>query len=128
MNTIRQAILKAADSIEQHPELFNFHSVSLPHCDSPGCALGWIAVHLNSPELLYSTGSGWWSEKLNKIMGTRGDAHFYQRMRNLYGGFKWRYTAKNCAKTLRKYADKYHPESAIPASVLAIFKVTETVQ
>ena len=48
---IRQALLKAADSIEQHPKLFSFHSCELPNeCGTPGCALGWLAVHLGKEE------------------------------------------------------------------------------
>ena len=40
---IRTAMYKAADSIEQNPHLFDFGSVELPDCDTPGCALGWVA-------------------------------------------------------------------------------------
>lgn len=115
---IRQAMLKAADSIEVKPELFRFTSIHIPHdCDTPGCALGLIGYFAGAsglslicvPPLLGLNGD-WWNE-----------AHvFYDRM----GAFHddWRHSAKNCADALRKYADKYHPadNQGIPENILAI--------
>lgn len=46
MNSIYTAIMKAADTIERHPELYNFLSNEVPDCGSPGCLLGWIGHHL----------------------------------------------------------------------------------
>ena len=108
---IRQAILKAADSIEQHPELFNFHTTRMPDCDTPSCALGWIALHAGKNEF----------RGYRDVLNVRSGKEFYLRMRDLHGGFGWRHTAVDCANALRLYADKYHPKSAIPDYVLAIF-------
>ena len=60
---LRNAILQAADTIEQNPSLFEFTSVQRPdpECGTPACALGWIAAY--APELrgdLAENGrSGW---------------------------------------------------------------------
>jgi hypothetical protein len=40
--TIREAILKAADHIEQNPERYDFSSCETPDCGTPGCMIGWI--------------------------------------------------------------------------------------
>jgi len=122
---IRQAILMAADSIEQNPKLFDFNTAEIPDCNTPGCALGWIAAHLGESIHLYG---GWNYKKLARVMGTRGDIEFYERM-NALNGHKWKHNADKCAKTLRLYADKYHSapiesHAGIPAVVLEIFDLT----
>lgn len=120
---IRQAILKAADSIERFPSLFNFVSTDTPNaeCGMPGCALGWIGFHL-------SLGTAWFlTKEIYQLMGLpldddEGDDEFYARMRAIHGSCEWKYDSDLCADTLRQYADKYHPETDhIPASVRAIF-------
>ena len=113
---IRTAILKAADSIEQNPNLFNFSSILMPDsdCGTPGCALGWIAYHRKGDAIF---GSTWIAHNAIGIV----DGKFYKRMINLYDGHEWKYSADECAATLRKYADKYHPAQGIPAVVLSWF-------
>ena len=117
---IRTAILKAADSIERNPHLFSFGSVAIPNkdCGTPGCAIGWIAYHRKGDVIF---GRSWLPHKTIGI----SDVQFYKRMINIYDGHKWKFSADECASTLRKYADKYHPaqntKQGIPESVLAIF-------
>jgi len=123
---IREAILEAADSIEQYPELFYFGSIANPDfdCGTPGCALGWIAFHCG---ITKGIAIDRFSEVTTLLgFGPDNDDQFYDRMTDIH--CNWRNDAPDCASALRKYADKYHPKSAIPASVLAIFEVTETVQ
>lgn len=108
---IRQAILKAADSIEQYPKLFEWKSVSVanPECGTPGCAIGWICRHL---------GHSHWEP--NKVVGIK-DCDFYERMNEIHHD-AWKRDHKICADILRIYADKYHPDTDhIPASIRAIF-------
>ena len=123
---IREAILKAADSIEMNPELFNFSSTVLPSrdCGTPGCALGWIATYSDGA-CLTSCGRGWLYDRVLDI----NDSLFYNRMSAI--SFYWITSAEECAKALRAYADKYHPakqpakKSAIPDSVMQIFREAE---
>jgi len=116
---IRQAILKAADSIQQYPELFKWSSCSVGGCNTPGCALGWIDHHLGAKE---GDPFGWHSGLFSALeIGNAG--RFYDQMRQVSSLPKlWQDNNKVCAKTLRKYADKYHPQTDhIPASVREIF-------
>ena len=41
---IRTAILKAADSIEQNPDIYNWSNVQVPPCGTPGGMLGLIGA------------------------------------------------------------------------------------
>lgn len=125
---IRNAILAAADHIEEHPALFNYHrQVPTPDCGSPGCALGWIS--LLADEQRFAWGRSEQSEhtrpwKRAELFAWLGydDGVFYDRMDALDLG--WKRTARQCAAAMRLYADKYHPapKLGIPASVLAIFE------
>lgn len=119
---IREAILKAADSIESRPDLFNYWAtVPDQSCGAPGCALGWIALHAGTFH-----GRTWDREQLAKLLGgdrVNHDYQFYQRMNGICEG--WESSARTCAPAMRLYADKYHPAETpkgIPSSVLAIFK------
>lgn len=131
---IHDAILKAADQIEQHPELFDFIEVGVPRCGSPGCALGWITFfseptkHIKRNytcdfDVVYFDGA------LGEL-GLLEPSQFYDRMDRFnllrfFTGARWTRDAQLCAKSLRKYAKKYHPKpkyGGIPTSVLGIFK------
>jgi hypothetical protein len=120
--TVYEAIMKAADSIEQNPHLFHFNAVSAPTCVSPGCALGWIGFHLGMKDL-----DGPYTLDVGKALGFAYYTHishpFYERMKDLTGGMAWRDDTALCAKGLRLYAAKYHkPVSReIPGCVLNIF-------
>ena len=119
---IRTAILRAADSIEMNPDLFKWSTVHLPNvdCGTPGCALGWIAVH-RGEEVQMQMGSSWIPDTPVGI----DDGKFYCRMSEI-SNYEWKRSALVCAQTLRLYADKFHPESeskqSIPQSVLNLFK------
>jgi len=131
MTNIRQAILMAARSIEQNPELFNFQSFVAPNksCDTPGCALGWIGIYLGATirDQLSITVNGYrFQDGLISIAETLGYHHPDEFYAQLDAIGAWRNKASDCANTLRLYVNKYHPvdsiESAIPDSVMAIFK------
>ena len=103
MNTIHIAIMAAAASIEERPELFKFDTCQVPdiRCGTPGCALGWIASHLGYDE---------WADNRDffNVIGVEDDA-FYERMAEISGGEQlWMDDPTTCANTLRKYADRYH--------------------
>ena len=111
----RQAILRAANSIEKYPDLFRFSSTDLPQpeCGSPGCALGWIAFHASKSAM----------HQYREVLDISNSKIFYLRLHRLCGGFKWKRSATVCSSTLRLYANKYHPETNhIPASIRQIFK------
>ena len=113
MMNIRQAILKAADSIEQHPKMFSFGSLSIPGCGSPGCALGWTGHHLGMrgyglKNICIAIGLPLLTKYKDRDDCWRAMT-FYTRMTELIGSGDWRNSAPECAKALRLYADKYHP-------------------
>ena len=125
--SIRQAILAAADSIEQYPDMFRFGSVNLPNheCGTPGCDLGWIAHHLGLESPWYFDEEEKRFFNLMEIEAKDWDAKeevFYSRMNALSDN--WRNNADDSAIALRLYADKYHP-IALPKVVTDIFKVKE---
>lgn len=119
--SIRQAILKAANSIEQNPDMFDFGSLYWPDCGTPGCALGWISVYSGIEREEFWTYS---RDKLRELLGISNSGQFYGRMINISNHSNWSHSADKCAKALRLYADKYHPSESthtgIPDSVLAI--------
>ena len=113
---MRQAILKAADQIQKHPDLFEFCALGVPEndCDSPGCALGWISFYSNVE----------WGKKgcpLNNALGVSNDLEFYDRIRDSDPDLNWHHNADICAALLRKYADKYHPAIEMPEAVRKLF-------
>jgi hypothetical protein len=126
---VREAILKAAATIEANPRAFDFDGVvPVPECGTPGCALGWIAL-LAGVERLNVAGRIYWDHAqlstFLEIPGGYPDGIFYERMDKL-AGYAWHRSAELCARGLRLYADEYHPapvvkRAGIPASVRAIF-------
>lgn len=127
---IREAILKAADVIDQRPEEFNFgNMVPDPACGSPGCALGWIAFLADEARFAKPRGKSayreWISSELFAWMGV-DEGEFYDRMDEFDD--RWINSAKQCAAAMRLYADKYHPAPSlgIPESVRAIFETKQS--
>jgi hypothetical protein len=117
--SVYEAIMKAAEHIENHPKDFNYGSVCVPgECGSPGCAVGWIGYFSNTnrgrfglsevcrealgllPELLYCGGT------------VSSYGAFENRMHQLAPG--WAFNAASCAKALRLYAAKYHAPAKPP--------------
>lgn len=118
---IRQAILKAADHIEAHPEAFDFSDIAVPECGAPGCAIGWVAAF--SGKEFRRTGCGTQPHHKETIARVHDDEgvcgvvfgcghnDFYDRMKHFDEG--WLISAKSCARALRLYADKFHPAAPI---------------
>lgn len=139
---IYNAIMKAADQIEAHPEQFNFMSIDVPDgCGTPGCALGWITAFAG---LRVRSCGGFDAAKVQLGLGQGYGAAsmFYARMDACLSWWdscrlkSWRGDAETCAKTMRRYAKKYHAPApavhstkrvGIPASVRAIFHERTTV-
>jgi len=112
---VYSAVMKAADHIERHPELFDFDERSGPHdCGTPACALGRIGFFAGS---LYE----FWDGSLSiygvayRTFGMRdngdndGATTFYTRMNQLVG-HDWKVDASICAKGLRLLAQDYAPK------------------
>lgn len=108
---IRDAILLTADLIETTPSEFDFFSIEIPEgpgCGTPGCAVGWICCFQGIHE----------DSEFDRGVG--GDAcSFYQRMAEIDGHDweasgnwgPWTKDAAHCARNLRIYADRHHPET-----------------
>lgn len=125
MNTY-QAIMRAADQIEQNPTTFRFFSTDIPNvCGTPGCALGWIGFFADLPRM---------NRVSHDLLGLtdsdtpeNGDRTFYSRMNELDEyQYRWHTNASHCSKTLRLYAARYHaPEkphfTGLPDIVREIF-------
>ena len=111
MTTLRQAILLTADHIEQNPETYDFMSVRIPDCGTPGCLIGWVESFLGLSEqqrlLIVLLGHATFGD----CMGVTAPV-FYSRMNNIQPWWRrhWHFNAKSAATSLRKYADLYHPE------------------
>lgn len=111
---MRNAILLAADHIERNPDVFWFWRAEVPsevNCGTFACGLGWIGFfagikRTNPTEYMIDTVVG--ALGLSKLSGS-GEIEFYDRMNGLSGSRLWQRSASLCAKTLRLYADKYHP-------------------
>ena len=113
---IYSAIMKAADHIEQHPELFNFDNVRIPECGTPGCALGWIGhfLGIRIGEVINRVAS---HPNLRAAPIPVDELVFYQRMDGIErkaSGVNWMINPVACARYMRVYADKYH-KPATPA-------------
>lgn len=128
--SIYNAIMKAADYIECHPKKFDFNEIAIPHCGSPGCALGWIGYFLG----IQGTIEGVCNAGIS-------DSHFYTAMDDLVGdnpardeyGLKvtwgpWHKDAAICARGMRLYAAKYHAPVVVPDwNALAAVPLQEAV-
>lgn len=112
MSEVREAILKAADSIEAEPELYQFTNLLVHTCDTPSCPLGWIAYHLGltGPERLGSDGLGvYFSDtEVYARLGISNDVCFIE-LNEFDDTGDWVEDVEICARVLREYADKYHP-------------------
>jgi hypothetical protein len=116
---IRGAILRAADTIERDPGLWNWNNTDVPRndCGTPACALGWIGFHLGIRR--YCAGSDLSAsasvEQVSPVlMNGSGSFAFYDAMREI--DLEWRSTHAHIAPALRKFADRYFPAEAADKS------------
>lgn len=102
---IREAILKAADHIQANPGEFDFGAWWVPNgCGTPGCAVGWIAHFMG-----WEAGVGCWNDAA-RVVGVES-LEFMNRMGEVSGNqLGWTQSATECARALRLYADRWHPE------------------
>lgn len=121
---MREAILKAADHIEQHPEGFNFHVFeNKPESlNGIGCPLVWIG-YFNG--VVPDGTESYARQIIEREMGSNL-AEFCSHLGAINYSFGpnnlWTKDAATCARALRKYADQFYP---LPASVLEIFNTKE---
>jgi len=121
---VRQAILKAADSIDDGAP-YRFVAIMVPNdCGTPACGLGWIGFHLGMHGKYAETDV---HEALGLGKVTQGkNRKFYDRMEacgEMEDGSFPAAGPKEIASALRIYADQYHPETNhIPEWCLEIFQ------
>ena len=131
---IHDALCRAADHIEAHPQHFNFACNLVPlHCDQGGCALGWVGFfsgEFQSPWIYpgYGIEIDAVAHQFLAIKTPGRSCYFapivfYARMDEICGDCNWVDNARLCALGLRAYAKMYHPRvsDAIPAAVREIF-------
>lgn len=116
---VYDAILAAADAIEQQVERYSFSTaeISGPKCGSPMCAIGWVLAYEGSTleRLDQEVGASWGDEDTLRVLGV-ADSDFYDRMDAVQGADEWgerdhwNQDADACAATLRKYADRFHKD------------------
>jgi hypothetical protein len=104
---VYDAIMKAAEHIEQSPSTFHFGAYLVPSdCGSPGCALGWIGMFAGRHRAGVAV-----NLVAKEILGVTG-AEFYDRMAHINAAKRpsgwWRDTPQIVAENLRAYAAKYH--------------------
>ena len=125
-----QAILKAADHIQTHPQRFDFQTTRVPgNCRAPGCALGWIGYFAGRTQarirvmlglsflhrgIAIVTLDGGSSEPVIDVTARE----FYERMDNLAVG-NWRVDASVCADAMRRYAARYHQSVGLDRAYVA---------
>ncbi len=117
---IREAILKAADHIERNKTSLSFMSTQRPSIDGQGCPLAWIGFFAGierregdhpSPYLYaHSTVA----PLITGLYWEEAQKEFFDRMNALRGSAGWTCDPRGAAKTLRAYADKYHPADFPP--------------
>lgn len=104
---MRDAILQASFFLQEHPEKFRFRDIMVPRSErGTGCALGWIGY--------FSGQQGHYVHTVSERLLGISDYRFYFRMdwiawMPLIGGV-WTTSGRACARTLRRYADKYFPD------------------
>lgn len=115
---VRNAILSAADHIEQQPQCWEWFSVNIPNePNEQACALGWIGFFygkdkIEDPDHPHLTGIRTVSKK---VLGLKDTFSFYNQVRefcdvepqsisNLENG-------TDRANVLRLYANKYFPSN-----------------
>lgn len=108
MTSLYTAIMQAADHIERNPKEFNWWSTVCPEhpgCGTPGCALGWIGTFAG----MSADGMGL-RETATLLIGSEEPMEFYCRMDESCeeGVNGWTDNPRICAKTLRRYAERFH--------------------
>jgi hypothetical protein len=132
---VYEAIMLAANLIEQRPREFNFYSTSVPDgpgCGTPGCALGWIGAFLPDEQISIEYGPNFMHPCITGVarkMGMRECPEFYERMNELNKGIEgyWTKDAKICAEILRLYAAKYHAPAKRTDSELVAAMMTRVM-
>ena len=118
MTTVYEAIMLAADHIEGNPGLFRFNATTVPECDTPGCAIGWVAHfrgHQVTGDFVHDNVHG---RACIAALGVNFH-DFYDRMRGVMTG-AWCASPAACAATLRKYAEKYHASNGTLRALTAV--------
>lgn len=100
-------ILRAADFIEQNPELYAFHAVDVPACGSKACLLGWVGFFAGA-----KPGENITVAVTRPVFGLDRDMQFYLMMDEAVGEKPWTEDAKLAAQGLRAIAATRRAELA----------------
>lgn len=103
---IHTAIMRAAKQVERRPRLLKFFSYRPSSCSTPGCALGWVSFFAKAPPHASHHGA---LPMLGLNEGCDGALSFYSRMSDVAGSEEWKHDGIECARVLRRYANRFHP-------------------
>ena len=111
---IRQAILKAADSIEERPSRFNYGSPFVPKSmDDTGCPIAWIGYFAPRKYTFFNLiplFKPYYPDFVCRMYLSHNEDEFLEEMQLLSGDEFWRINHKSAICGLRAYAAKYYPE------------------
>lgn len=103
---IRQAFLKAADTIEAEHSCYQFYATDVEQCGTPMCMWGWVGYHLGM------IGKDVWyvANSIGKECSSLYTLGFESKFKN------FETSAASAAGLLRLYADKHFPAEAPAAA------------
>jgi len=115
---IYDAIMKAADTIEKTPHLYNFQAIRVHDCNTPQCMLGWIGHYLGMEGArVYGDVMGVLGLNKNANISIGHALGYNPRMHGDYVA-----SPKAAAELLRYFAHRFETNRVgIPGSVREIF-------
>jgi hypothetical protein len=137
---MRDAILRAADYIEEHPHQLNWSHGDLPknnggigYLGHGVCPLAWIGeftegcTGFRDVTIKLGLKSLEFYDEMDRLSGYNEISPIHRWY--VRGNPPWATNARLCAETLRKFADKFFPvrHEGLPESVKGIFNVEEAV-
>lgn len=113
-NFAREAILKAAAHIEQHPESYDFMRTRTPAVGDSACLLGWIGHFMGMGDYV-PIGNVAEALGFKVTLALDHCFEFYNAItklepaRELSGrhGYEWNFRADVAARAMRKYAETF---------------------
>jgi len=103
-----EAIMKAANQIEKHPETYSFSSSEGADCGTPGCMWGWVGFFLGIEKC------DSYMAKVSDVVGHGWEVPFHLGADvGLLAGL----SAEDAAKCLRLYAEKYHAKPKVKTGI-----------
>ena len=102
---VRGAILASATLIESTPTLWTFYNSMVPAAGDHGCFIGFACAFLGfAPTCRIEA-------ECYRVFGV-SESQVYERMHSLCGNADWVRDPMTAVRTMRLYADTYHPAVA----------------